>query len=53
MPHKRNPILTENITGLARIIRMSVVPALENVALWHDESKYLELSARLSRMVHR
>ena len=36
MPHKRNPILTENITGLARIIRMSVVPALENVALWHE-----------------
>ena len=36
MPHKRNPILTENITGLARMIRAYVVPALENVALWHE-----------------
>lgn len=36
MPHKRNPILTENITGLARIVRAAVVPALENVALWHE-----------------
>ena len=36
MPHKRNPILTENLTGLARIVRMGVVPALENVALWHE-----------------
>ncbi|MBT5519461.1 MAG: adenylosuccinate lyase, partial [Rhodospirillales bacterium] len=36
MPHKRNPILTENLTGLARIVRSSVVPALENVALWHE-----------------
>jgi adenylosuccinate lyase len=36
MPHKRNPILTENLCGLARIVRMSVVPALENVALWHE-----------------
>ncbi|WP_135079984.1 adenylosuccinate lyase [Terasakiella sp. SH-1] len=36
MPHKRNPILTENLTGLARIVRMSVTPALENVALWHE-----------------
>ncbi|MGB0749097.1 MAG: adenylosuccinate lyase [Magnetospiraceae bacterium] len=36
MPHKRNPILTENITGLARIVRSAVVPALENVALWHE-----------------
>ncbi len=36
MPHKRNPILTENLTGLARIVRMAVVPALENVALWHE-----------------
>ncbi len=36
MPHKRNPILSENITGLARIVRMSVVPAMENVALWHE-----------------
>ncbi|MEE1556411.1 MAG: adenylosuccinate lyase, partial [Alphaproteobacteria bacterium] len=35
MPHKRNPILTENLTGLARLVRMSAVPALENVALWH------------------
>ena len=36
MPHKRNPILTENLTGLARVVRMAVVPALENVALWHE-----------------
>ena len=36
MPHKRNPVLTENLTGLARLVRMAVVPALENVALWHE-----------------
>ncbi|MBE0530041.1 MAG: adenylosuccinate lyase [Rhodospirillales bacterium] len=36
MPHKRNPILSENLTGLARIVRSAVVPALENVALWHE-----------------
>ncbi len=36
MPHKRNPILTENITGLARIIRAYATPAMENVALWHE-----------------
>ncbi len=36
MPHKRNPILSENLTGLARIVRASVAPALENVALWHE-----------------
>ena len=36
MPHKRNPILTENLTGLARLVRMSVTPALENVTLWHE-----------------
>ena len=36
MPHKRNPVLTENLTGLARLIRMAVVPALENVTLWHE-----------------
>ena len=36
MPHKRNPIFTENLTGLARLVRMSVVPAMENVALWHE-----------------
>jgi adenylosuccinate lyase len=36
MPHKRNPILTENLTGLARLVRMAVVPALENVTLWHE-----------------
>jgi adenylosuccinate lyase len=36
MPHKRNPILTENITGLARIIRAYAMPAMENVALWHE-----------------
>jgi adenylosuccinate lyase len=36
MPHKRNPILTENLTGLARLVRAAVVPALEDVALWHE-----------------
>lgn len=36
MPHKRNPVLTENITGLARVIRSYAVPAMENVALWHE-----------------
>jgi len=36
MPHKKNPILTENLTGLARLVRMTVVPAMENVALWHE-----------------
>ncbi len=36
MPHKRNPVLSENLTGLARIIRAAVVPALEDVALWHE-----------------
>jgi adenylosuccinate lyase len=36
MPHKRNPILTENLTGLARLVRSAVIPAMENVALWHE-----------------
>ncbi|MEZ0262002.1 MAG: adenylosuccinate lyase [Alphaproteobacteria bacterium] len=36
MPHKRNPVLTENLTGLARMIRASVIPAMENVTLWHE-----------------
>jgi adenylosuccinate lyase len=36
MPHKRNPILSENLTGLARLVRSAVTPALENVALWHE-----------------
>jgi adenylosuccinate lyase len=36
MPHKRNPVLSENLTGLARMIRASLVPALENVVLWHE-----------------
>jgi len=36
MPHKKNPILSENLTGLARMVRSSVIPALENVALWHE-----------------
>ena len=35
-PHKKNPVLTENLTGLARLVRMAVVPAMENVALWHE-----------------
>ena len=36
MPHKRNPVLTENITGLARMVRSYCLPAMENVALWHE-----------------
>jgi adenylosuccinate lyase len=36
MPHKRNPVISENLTGLARIVRAAVAPALENVALWHE-----------------
>ncbi len=36
MPHKRNPVLTENLTGLARIVRSHAIPAMENVALWHE-----------------
>jgi adenylosuccinate lyase len=36
MPHKRNPVLSENLTGLARMVRAYVIPALENVALWHE-----------------
>jgi adenylosuccinate lyase len=36
MPHKRNPVLSENLTGLARVVRAAVVPALEDVALWHE-----------------
>ena len=36
MPHKKNPILSENLTGLARLIRSNVIPAFENIALWHE-----------------
>src|SRR5436853_3917437 len=36
MPHKRNPVLSENLTGLARMVRAAVIPALENVALWNE-----------------
>ncbi len=36
MPHKRNPVLSENLTGLARLVRMAVIPALENITLWHE-----------------
>ena len=36
MPHKKNPVLTENLTGLARLVRMTVVPAMENVTMWHE-----------------
>ncbi|NDA22555.1 MAG: adenylosuccinate lyase, partial [Proteobacteria bacterium] len=36
MPHKKNPILSENLTGLARMVRSHVIPALENIALWHE-----------------
>ena len=36
MPHKRNPVLSENLTGIARLVRGAVVPALENATLWHE-----------------
>ena len=36
LPHKKNPILSENLTGLARMVRSAVIPALENIALWHE-----------------
>ena len=36
MPHKRNPVLSENLTGLARLVRSYTIPALENIALWHE-----------------
>ena len=36
MPHKKNPILSENLTGLARLVRMALIPAMENIALWHE-----------------
>ena len=36
MPHKRNPVLSENLTGLARYIRSAVIPAMENIVLWHE-----------------
>src|SRR5690606_24040123 len=36
MPHKRNPVLSENLTGLARLVRSMALPAMENVALWHE-----------------
>src|SRR6267154_2147998 len=36
MPHKRNPVLSENVTGLARLVRGFSIPAMENVALWHE-----------------
>ena len=36
MPHKKNPILSENLTGLSRMVRSTVIPALENIALWHE-----------------
>ena len=36
MPHKKNPILSENLTGLSRMVRRAVIPALENIALWHE-----------------
>ena len=36
MPHKKNPVLSENLTGIARIIRGNVLPSMENIALWHE-----------------
>jgi len=53
MPHKRNPVLTENLTGLSRLVRMCVIPAMENVALWHerDISHTAQLNATLGQML--
>ena len=48
MPHKKNPILSENLTGLARMIRSSVVPALENIALWHAKGQCFQELAQLN-----
>jgi len=54
MPHKRNPVLTENLTGLARLVRMAVVPAMENVALWHERDTQKGVSREDSyRLVQR
>jgi adenylosuccinate lyase len=51
MPHKRNPVLTENLTGLARLVRSAVTPALENVALWHERDiSHSSVSAALAPM---
>ena len=36
MPHKKNPILSENLTGISRLIRASIIPSLENISLWHE-----------------
>src|SRR5271157_2994173 len=49
MPHKRNPVLAENLTGLARLIRSTVGPALENVALWHERDISHSSVERISR----
>ncbi len=49
MPHKRNPVLSENLTGLARLIRATVTPALENVALWHERDISHSSVERISR----
>ena len=48
MPHKRNPILTENLTGLARMVRAYVIPAMENVALWHERDISHSSAERIS-----
>jgi adenylosuccinate lyase len=48
MPHKRNPVLSENLTGLARLVRATVIPALENVALWHERDKSLSAVERVN-----
>ena len=52
MPHKRNPILTENITGLARSIRAHAAPAMENVALWHERDISHSSSERFGYQMH-
>jgi adenylosuccinate lyase len=49
MPHKRNPVLSENLTGLARIVRGFVTPALENVTLWHERD--ISHSSSVERMI--
>ena len=47
MPHKRNPVLTENLTGIARLIRGNVLPSLENISLWHER----DISLSVERII--
>ena len=45
MPHKKNPVLSENLTGIARVIRSSCIPFMENISLWH-ERRYITFISR-------